>query len=226
MQSFFNAKANEIEIIYNGVDTERYNASLQKKIRRELRAQWGVRDNDIVFLFVSYDLKKKGIEPLIEAAAELKRTKNDNFKIIVVGGSPYGSLKKLMERLRLENNVIFAGRVKSIDEYYANSDVFVLPTYYDACSLVVIESMASGVPSITTMFNGASGIITDGKDGYVISHPPAPSDLADKMQLLMNNKKRQEMSEEAAITGQKYSLERNHKEMMKVFNDIAIPKKS
>ena len=226
MQSFFNAKANEIEIIYNGVDTERYNASLQKKIRRELRAQWGVRDNDIVFLFVSYDLKKKGIEPLIEAAAELKRTKNDNFKIIVVGGSPYGSLKILIKRFRLENNVIFAGRVKSIDDYYANSDVFVLPTYYDACSLVVIESMASGVPSITTMFNGASGIITDGKDGYVISHPPAPSDLADKMQLLMNNKKRQEMSEEAAITGQKYSLERNHKEMMKVFNDIAIPKKS
>jgi len=225
MQSFFHAKDKEIEIIYNGVDTERYNVSLRQKTRGKLREQWGVGDNDIVFLFVSYDLKKKGIEPLIEAAAELKRTKNDNFKIIVVGGSPYNSLNKLVERFRLENNIFFTGRVKSIDDYYANSDVFVLPTYYDACSLVVIEAMAGGLPSITTLFNGASGIITDGKDGYVISHPPIAANLADKMRLLMNNKKRQEMSEEAALTGQKYSLERNHKEMMKVFDDVAALKK-
>lgn len=224
MQSFFHAKADEIEIIYNGVDTKRYNTLLQQKTRGKLRDQWNALDNDIIFLFVSYDLKKKGIEPLVEAAAELKRTKNNNFKIIVVGGSPYRSLTKLVERLYLENKIIFAGRVKSIDEYYANSDVFVLPTYYDACSLVIIEAMASGLPSITTIFNGASGIIADGKNGYVISHPPDPSDLADKMQLLMDNKKRQKMSEEAALTGQEYSLEKNHKEMMRVFNDIAIQK--
>lgn len=225
MQSFFHAKDNEIKIIYNGVDTERYNISLRQKTRGKLREQWGVGDNDIVFLFVSYDLKKKGIEPLIEAAAELKKTKNDNFKIIVAGGSPYNSLNKLVERFRLENNIIFTGRVKSIDEYYANSDVFVLPTYYDACSLVVIEALASGMPSITTIFNGASGIIVNGKNGYVISHPPDPSDLADKMQLLMDNKKRQEMSKEAFNTGQNYSLEKNHKEMMRVFDEVASLKK-
>lgn len=224
MQSFFHTKTDEIEIIYNGIDTNRYNALLQQNIRGKLRDQWNASDNDVVFLFVSYDLKKKGIEPLVEAAAELKRTKNNNFKIIVVGGSPYRTVTKLIEQRRLENNIIFVGRVKSIDEYYANSDVFVLPTYYDACSLVVIEAMASGLPSITTIFNGASGIIVDGKNGYVINHPPEPSDLADKMQLLMDNKKRQKMSEEAFKTGQNYSLERNHKEMMKVFNAVAIQK--
>ena len=226
MQSFFHAKAGEIEIIYNGVDTQRYNSSLQQRMRGNLRNQWGVGENDTVFLFVSYDLKKKGIEPLIEAAAELKKTGNDNFKIVVVGGSPYHSLTKLVARLHLENNVIFAGRIKSIDEFYANSDAFVLPTYYDACSLVVIEAMASGLPSLTTIFNGACGIITDGKNGYVLSHPPDSSDLADKMRLLMDSKKRREMSEEAALTGQEYSAERNHREMMRVFNEVAQLQKS
>ncbi len=221
MQSFFHAKADEIEIIYNGVDTKRYNRSLLQQFRGPLRTRWGITENDVVFLFVSYDLKKKGFEPLIEAAAELKRTKNDNFKIIVVGGSSYRTATKLVEQLRLENNIIFAGRVKSIDEYYANSDAFVLPTYYDACSLVAIEAMASGLPSITTMFNGAAGIITDGKDGYVISHPPVSANLADKMRLLMDKEKRQRMSEEAVLTGQEYSLEKNHKAMMRVFNEVA-----
>ena len=226
MKSFFHTDGNEIKIIYNGVDTERYNSSLRQRQRGPLRTNWYVDENGVVFLFVSYDLKKKGIEPLIEAAAKLKRSGKDNFKIIVAGGLPYRSLAKLIEQLGLENNIIFAGRVKFIDEFYANSDVFVLPTYYDACSLVVIEAMAGGLPSITTTFNGASGIITDGKDGYIISHPPDSSELADKMRLLMDHKKRQEMSEEAALTGQKYSAERNHQEVMKVLEEAAKSKKS
>jgi len=226
MKSFFHVGGDEIKIIYNGVDTERYNSSLRQRMRGQLRDQWGVSENDTVCLFVSYDLKKKGIEPLFEAAAKLRKIGNNNFKIIVAGGLPYRSLAKLIEHLGLTDNIIFAGRVKSIDEFYANSDVFVLPTYYDACSLVVIEAMASGLPSITTIFNGASGIITDGKDGYIIPHPPDSSDLADKMRLLMYNEKRQRMSEEAALTGQEYSAERNHREMMRVFDEVATLRKS
>jgi UDP-glucose:(heptosyl)LPS alpha-1,3-glucosyltransferase len=226
MESFFHTNANEIEIIYNGVDTKQHNIFLPPHIREQLRGQLGVGNHDVVFLFVAYDLKKKGIEPLIKAAAKVKMTGNDNFKIIVVGGSPYRSLEKLIERLDLKNNVIFAGRVKSINDFYATSDVFVLPTYSDACSLVVIEAMASGLPSITTTVNGASGIITDGKNGYIIAHPPDPSDLAEKMRLLMDNEKRQRISEDAFLAGQEYSAERNHKEMMRVFDEVAASKKS
>ena len=221
MGSFFHTNPDEIKIIYNGVDTKRYNISLRQRMRGHLRDQWGISKNDIVFLFVSYDLKKKGIEPLVEASAKLKGIGNKNFKVIVAGGSPYRSLVKLIDRLGLQDTFIFAGRVKSIDEFYANSDVFVLPTYYDACSLVVIEAMASGIPSITTISNGASGIIADGKNGYILSHPPDPSDLADKMNLLMDNEKRQRMSEEASRTGQEYSAERNHREMMRVLDEAA-----
>ncbi|MDP2853612.1 MAG: glycosyltransferase family 4 protein [Smithellaceae bacterium] len=221
MESFFHTNPDEIEVVYNGVDTKRHNISLRQQLRGPLRGQWGTGDNDVVFLFVAYDLKKKGMEPLVEAAAKLKMTGKDNFKIIVVGGSPYRSLLKLIERHDLNNHVIFAGRVKSIDDFYANSDVFVLPTYSDACSLVVIEAMASGLASITTMVNGAAGIIADGTNGYIIPHPADSSELADKMHLLMDNEKRQIMSEEAFRTGQKYSTERNHREMMRVFDEVA-----
>jgi UDP-glucose:(heptosyl)LPS alpha-1,3-glucosyltransferase len=224
IKSFFHADGDKIEIIYNGVDTGRYNKSLLQRMRGSLRAKWDVNENDVVFLFVSYDLKKKGIEPLIEAAAKLKRTGNNNFKIVVVGGLPYRSIVKLVERLDVKNNIIFEGRIKSIDEFYANGDAFVLPTFYDACSLVVIEAMAAGLPSITTVFNGACGIITDGKDGYIISHPPDSSDLADKMRLLMDCKKLRKMSKEAALTGQKYSAERNHREIMRILDEVAMQK--
>jgi len=216
MVSFFHVRPDEIEIVYNGVDTRRYNRAALQPLRGRLRHQWGVREHDTVFLFVSYDLKKKGIEPLMDAAAVLKQTATQNFKIVVVGGQPYRSLTKRIQHLHLEKEVIFAGRVKSMEEYYANSDVFVLPTYYDACSLVVIEAMASGLPSITTVYNGAAGIINDGINGYVISHPPDAAELANKMYLLMDKQRREKISREAALAGQKYSAEKNHKEIVRI----------
>ncbi|PQP34189.1 hypothetical protein C6A37_09070, partial [Desulfobacteraceae bacterium SEEP-SAG9] len=123
----------------------------------------------------------------------------------------------------LTDTIIFTGQSRSIKEFYGNADVFVLPTYYDACSLVVIEAMASGLPSITTVYNGAAGIITNGEDGYIISHPPEPMELEDRMRSLMAPETREQMSKKAMQTAKKYSIERNHQEMIKVFNEVAKP---
>ena len=48
-----------------------------------------------------------------------------------------------------------------------------LPTYYDSCSLSVLESIACGTPAITTRQNGASELIEHGREGFVLD---APSD--------------------------------------------------
>ena len=224
MESFFNLKGAEIKVVYNGVDTSRYNLNLRHELRGALRKQLGIREDEVVFLFISYDLKKKGIEPLVEAASQLNKNGHTNFKVMVTGGRPYKTLSTRIKALNIEDKILFTGPVRTTEACYANSDVFVLPTYYDACSLVVIEAMASGLPSITTTSNGAAGIITDGKDGYVISHPPGSLDLAKQMQLLLDDEKRQEMSREALRTGRNYSEEKNHQEMLGLFDEVATLK--
>lgn len=179
----------------------------------------GIRDDEVVFLFVSYDLKKKGIEPLVGATFELKKIGNTNFRVVVVGGLPYRALSMQIKRFDIKDRIFFTGPVRSIDPYYANSDVFVLPTFYDACSLVVLEALATGLPSITTTANGASGIMSDGKDGYIIPHPPDALALAKKMQLLLDREKRLEMSKQALFTGRSYSAKRNHQEIMSILEE-------
>ena len=224
MESFFRVKGSTIEVVYNGVDTSRYNQNLRHDLRGSLRRQLGIRADEAVFLFISYDLKKKGIEPLVEAASQLKNMGDINFKVIVIGQRPYSALSRQIKALDIEDKILFTGPVRSTEEYYANSDAFVLPTYYDACSLVVIEAMASGLPSITTRTNGAAGIITDGKDGYVVSHPPESSELAQKMHLLLDYEKRQKMSRQALRTGQSYSAEKNHQKIMGILDEMATLK--
>jgi UDP-glucose:(heptosyl)LPS alpha-1,3-glucosyltransferase len=224
ISSFFKVNDADIIVVYNGVDTSRYEQNLCFDHKGPLRRKLGIREDDVVFLFVSYELKKKGIETLVEAASRLKLMDHRDFKVVVVGGMPYKALLRQIKIHDIEDKILFTGPVRSIETYYANADAFVLPTYYDACSLVVIEAMASGLPIITTTSNGASGIINDGKEGYIISHPPRSRDLAKTMQLLLDDEKRHKMSQEALRTGLSYSEEKNHREMVRIFGEVAALK--
>ena len=220
MVSFYGVDKDVIELVYNGIDTERYNIGLRERLRGPLRESLGLKEEDIAFVFMSYDLRKKGIAPLIDAVAQLRRSKVGRFKLLVVGEKPHPALSRRISDLDLEETVIFAGPTKSPGEYYANCDVLVLPTFYDACSLVVMEAMACGLPAITTTANGASGIITHGKDGYNISHPPNSNELADAMKACFSQETLECMSKEASLTGQRYSLKRNHLEMLRIFDEV------
>ena len=220
MESFFHISDGGIDVVYNGFDTAKYTSSLRRSLRGPLRKKLGINENDVVFLFVSYDLKKKGILPLVEAAKLLKAQAGNGFKILIVGGLPHSWLQKRVENFGLIDTFMFIGRSKSPEECYANSDVLVLPTYYDACSLVVFEAMACGLPSITTIYNGAAGIITNEKSGYIISHPPEPLELAEKMRTLMCNETRERMSREAVRSSKKYTNEKNHQDMIRIFHEV------
>jgi UDP-glucose:(heptosyl)LPS alpha-1,3-glucosyltransferase len=219
--SFYGIDKKEIELIYNGIDTERYHIGLRDRLRLPMRERLGIKEGEIAFLFISYELRKKGIGPLIEAAVQLKKSDHRGFKLVVVGQSPTRSLITSIARLGLEETAIFIGPTKSPEDYYASCDVMVLPTFYDACSLAVIEAMACGLPAITTTANGAAGIITHGVNGYRISHPPDSAEIAEAMKACFSPELLKRMSKEASLTGQHYSLERNHHEMLRVFNEVA-----
>jgi UDP-glucose:(heptosyl)LPS alpha-1,3-glucosyltransferase len=219
MASYFHISKEEIEVVFNGVDLKRLNESHREKLQSPLRQRLNITSGNVIFLFVSYNLKKKGIVPLVEAAALLKKSGEKNFSIIVVGDRPYRSLLRRIDRLGIGQAIFFPGPVKNVDEYYANADVFVLPTYYDACSLVLLEAMASGLPAITTEYNGAAGVIVNGENGYIISHPPQPQELATKMASLLSEENRRKMSLSASRSIKEYSIIKNHQHLLKIFDE-------
>lgn len=218
-QRCFGMEQGVIDLVYNGIDTNRHNLQNRRQKRGALRQEWGLNDGGTAFLFMSYTLRKKGLLVLIEAAAKLREEGND-FKVIVVGGLPDSGIKKHMEKLNVTDVFFFCGPSKEPELYFANSDVFVLPTYYDTCSLVVFEAMSNGLPVITTSANGASGIINGMVNGLVISHPPSVVDLAKAMSCFLDKEKCLDMSRAAAETGQLYSSVANHQKMIHIFEEV------
>jgi UDP-glucose:(heptosyl)LPS alpha-1,3-glucosyltransferase len=217
----FGIDGRRIELVYNGVDTTRFNPGLRERLRGPFRQTLGIGPEEVVFLFAAYELKKKGIMPLIEAAGILKNLVVEGFRVVVAGAKPYARLSRHIDELGLGHTVVFTGRIRNMEECFANSDVLALPTYYDACSLVVFEAMASGLPCITTQFNGAAGVITDAVDGFILDHPPQAEDLAEKMALLIEPDRRESMGRAAAKKVFGYTLQRNHQEVLRILDTVA-----
>ncbi len=224
MTDAFGVPEDRIQVIYNGIDGSRFSRNPDQIKMLNLRKSLGF-DDHVLFLFMSYDFRKKGLRFLIEAAGKLRQITNAKFGLVVVGRPPSPSLLRLVRRLGLNGVVAFPGSTKSPQDFYNACDVFALPTFYDACSLVVFEAMSCGLPVITTAYNGASGIIDHGIDGFVMKDPSNTTDLCNSMKKLLDHGVRSQMGDKAFIKSRKYSLEANHESMTRVFMEAAQERK-
>ena len=112
---------------------------------------------------------------------------------------------------------VFAGAVDKPELVYRASDVYLQPTWYDPCSLVVLEAMASGLPVITSAFNGASEMIDHGKSGWVIPRPDDLTSFLNAIQECMSEVKRSEVGALARTAVEGLTHHKNFEEMEKVF---------
>jgi len=126
-----------------------------------------------------------------------------------------------VSKLQLSDIVVFHGATREPEAFYRACDVFVLPTFYDACSLVVFEAMAAGLPAITTEHNGAAGIIHDGRDGIVLHDARNVDEMAAAMDRFLQPELLKSASEAARQTASTFTAEANHRQMLAILNEVA-----
>jgi UDP-glucose:(heptosyl)LPS alpha-1,3-glucosyltransferase len=219
MSDFFGIDSDEIRLVYNGIDYAKF-TNRGSGSSDSLREQWGF-DKEILFLFMAYDFRKKGVRYLVEAAGKLRQNIGAGvFGVVIVGGPPSLQIRRMVKQLKLSETVVFHGPTTEPEAFYHACDVFILPTFYDACSLVVFEAMAAGLPAITTVFNGAAGIITEGRDGLILKDPRNTDEMSTAMQRFLDRNILQDASAAARLTASNYTIERNHHQMIEIFRNL------
>jgi UDP-glucose:(heptosyl)LPS alpha-1,3-glucosyltransferase len=215
MMRWYRIPEERIHVVYNGVDIERFHPR-NRQYREEVRRRHRVGD-ELVILFVSNNFRMKGLRFLIKALAEIKKENSPPFKLLVLGRDRQDPYLRLAREMGIFEEVVFAGSTDEPEKYYGASDLLVHPTFYDACSLTVLEALASGLPVITTHSNGASGIITEGQEGFVIPDPRDGQTLVEKICFFLNREKVEKASVAARHLAESYSLEKNWREMRNIF---------
>lgn len=143
-------------------------ADSRSKIRMRLRAEFGIRQDDMVFLFAGKLEEKKHPDHVIRAAAMLPAELKSRAHLLFAGD---GSLRNKLTELVDSSGVCasFAGFVNQsrMPDFYAASDVLVLPSDAgETWGLVVNEAMASGLPAIVSSQVGcAADLILRGSTG-------------------------------------------------------------
>lgn len=155
-----------VTVIHNGVDVVRF-APATAAARAAARRAFGL-DDGCVLLFAGHNVRLKGLATVLRALARLRRPE---VRLLVVGRGPAADHARLAERLGISRAVTFAGFVPDVRDAFAAADAFVQPTFYDPCSLVALEAAASGLPVLTSRFNGAAELLRDGESAWIVVDP-------------------------------------------------------
>jgi UDP-glucose:(heptosyl)LPS alpha-1,3-glucosyltransferase len=119
----------------------------------------------------------------------------------------------------LADRVTFVGTVADLVPYYAAADAYVHPTYYDPCSLVLLEAAASGLPIVTTRrHNGAAELFREGHEILTISDPSNGEALYEQIDALFNAGLRTNLGAAAREVAMRHPFERNVLEILQLYD--------
>lgn len=177
--------------VHNGIDISRF-VHAQPISRTNL----GLIDDDFVIVFSGRVIKEKGVLELIKAIKLIDDIKT--IKLLIIGASFYGTdncISAYMRELKNEaetvkDKVIFTGYVNYADipAYLKVADVAVIPSVWDEpFGLTVLESMAAGLPLITTRGGGIPEICED--TAILIDRENIIQNIANAIRFLYNNPK-------------------------------------
>ncbi len=155
-------------VIRNGTDMK-YPDNAEELIKR-VNEKENLQGEENVFLSVGRIVENKKLDLCLDAMKILKE-KGIPFKYVIVGaGSWEDNLKKKVEEYKLQDNVIFTGKIMDrelLAGYYLRSDLFLFPSTFDTASLAPIEASALKLPTLMTLGCSTAEIITDDRNGYL-----------------------------------------------------------
>jgi len=197
----------DVPVIRYGVDTEAFSPASRAKRRDSERASLGIEATDFCLLMIGNDWKNKGLDTLLDA---LSGCREIGFTLLVVGSDDRRSYDEQIRRLHLESKIRFPGSSPDVMRFYAAADAYVAPSLEDAYGLPILEAMACGLAVIASSRAGASEIILDGQNGFVLRDPEDPRELATLLrQIYSDAALRIKIANAATRTAMEHTWDRN-----------------
>jgi glycosyltransferase involved in cell wall biosynthesis len=197
--------AGKLSVIANAVDAQRMQPPPDFD-RHAWRSSLGLHDGDIAVVFTALGhFERKGLPVLLQALHQV----DDHFKLLVIGGQP--SLVRAYQsdatRMNLEDKVTFVGMRDDVRPYLWSSDVFALPSTYEAFPLAALEAAAAGLPLLATKLHGLTDVLLDGGNGFVLE--PTQAGVAAGLQRFgrLGEEERRAMGQSARAAAHLYGVD-------------------
>lgn len=187
-----------------GVDLTRFTPGIKSV---ELQKKWGIADAPVI-VSIGRLVARKGSDQLIKAMPEVLQ-QFPKCKLLLVGTGNYQKrLEKLVHNLKVQDSVIFTGRVEHelLPDYYRLGDIFAAPCRsryggleVEGLGIVYLEASACGVPVIAGKSGGAPDAVLEGKTGLLVNGRDHREVGAAVIKLLSDQPLRQKMGADGRV---------------------------
>ncbi|GAB3072234.1 N-acetyl-alpha-D-glucosaminyl L-malate synthase BshA [Salinicoccus sesuvii] len=157
----------DIQTVYNFVDEKHFNALDKDNIKHRMKKRFGVPENTRVLMHTSNFRKIKRIDDIIRTFHKVEQS-IDSVLVLVGDGPEMNSIRRLVKKLDIEENVIFAGQQTDVKSFYLMSDVFLLMSEKESFGLALLEAMNCGAVPVGSTAGGISEVIKHEKTGYLV----------------------------------------------------------
>lgn len=180
-----------IEIIPTGIELNKYQKKLSLKEKQQILKQLNLEDSNKYIVTVCRLGVEKNIDEILDYMPDLLK-KDKQIKFIIVGDGPYKkNLKNKVNKLNLNNYVIFTGMIKpdEVYKYYQLGNIFVCASTSESQGLTYVEALANGLPMVCKKDECLEEIIDNGVNGFIFKNK---DEFINSILKIINDKKLEE----------------------------------
>ncbi|MBW4609045.1 MAG: glycosyltransferase family 4 protein [Hassallia sp. WJT32-NPBG1] len=200
-----------IRVIVNGVDLQEFSPGVAD------RQKLGLPENVTLALFAG-DIRtpRKNLDTVLHALVKVP-----DLHLAVVGGIEGSPFPQLAASLGLNERVHFLGYRRDIPQIMRAADIFVFPSRYEACTLVLLEALASGLPVITATATGGAELVTP-ECGVVLADSDDTNALASALLSLVSDRAiRQQMGKAARSIAEQHGWTTMAQTYVNLFEELS-----
>lgn len=207
------------ELVYNGVDLSR--VSEKPNAVADFKKRYGVPDDRVVIVQVSWMIPEKGIPELLETARLLLST-NPRVHFVLVGEGAYREqFMKDAAALGIAEHVTWTGLIQDPfgEGVYQSADIVCqLSEWEELFGWMIAEAMAYGKPIVATEVGGIPELVDDNVSGFLVERGD-PATAAEQLNRLADDLDLRRQFGEAgrSIVSEKFDLQRNVAQLLQLY---------
>jgi len=213
----------DVRVIRHGVEITVFEPNTRRARRDSERSALQVGSREFCLLLIGNDWKNKGLDTLLRAIAECAELP---LSLLVVGSDDRREYYETVQKLGINTRVKFLEPSSDVMKFYAATDAYVGPSLEDAYGLPILEAMACGLPVIASARAGASEIVRDAENGFILRNPEDSHELAVLLRrLCCDPSVCIRVGEQAARTAAEQSWDRHANDTWEFLNDCLAKKR-
>ena len=218
-RKFYGISDARIRMLPPGISRDRMAPANSAEIRAGFRREFGLSDDHILLLSVGSGFDMKGFDRGLVAVAALPEELRARVRVFVVGQDRPGPVKRLVQRLGVEDCfTLFPGR-DDIPRFLQGADFLLHPARHENAGMIIIEAIIAGLPVLTTATCGYACHVEKAGAGQVVPSPFEQAVLNDTLRDMLVSGKRDEWSANGIHYGQTEDLYSLHEQAAGIIHE-------